>query len=458
MAVAVPGDRPDPTARVPEPSDREGTAGVPGGDAAGDTPPASLPAGVAAPTRLHWIDWLRVAAIAGVFVFHTFRPFDADGWHVKNAETSAMLGGLMTWFWSFGLALLFLLAGAGARFALRKRTWRTFVRERTTRLLVPFAAGTLLLSPIQSFIQATHEGRYSGSIVGYLGAWAAEVADALGKGPSPTIAGIGYHLWFLGFLFAISVVALPVCTWLMGRRGGDAIDALARRVGRPGTTLAFAIPIALLMGVSAPFGSHEHDWFEFGWYVGYFAIGFVLMSDQRFLAAIRRDLWIAFGVAVVSAVGLVVTDLEGWASTLGDRGLDWTYPAMGLLFATEGWAWTVVILGIGMRAARLQQPVGQTVGDAVLPVYVIHQPVILAVAFFVVQWPLGILPKWLVVFGVSAVITLALVELALRSPLTRILLGARARPGGPLVARPVPVVVGPPTVPPSAGAQHGRPR
>src|SRR5512135_686427 len=68
--------------------------------------------------RLHWIDWLRVAAIAGVFVFHTFRPFNTDGWHVKNAETSAELNVLTTLFSSFGLAVLFLLAGIGMRFAL----------------------------------------------------------------------------------------------------------------------------------------------------------------------------------------------------------------------------------------------------------------------------------------------------------------------------------------------------
>jgi peptidoglycan/LPS O-acetylase OafA/YrhL len=93
----------------------------------------------------------------------------------------------------------------------------------------------------------------------------------------------------------------------------------------------------------------------------------------------------------------------------------------------------------------------------VLPVYVIHQPVILAVAFFVVQWPLGILPKWLAVFGVSAVITLALVEFALRTPITRILLGARPRPTPPVVQAPAPAAAGQrPIVP--ARSDHARAR
>jgi peptidoglycan/LPS O-acetylase OafA/YrhL len=440
MAVTAPGDGPARATYDSPPDHRAATAAVP-----------------AAP-RLHWIDWLRVAAIAGVFVYHTFRPFDANDWHVKNAETSALLSAPMTWFWTFGLALLFLLAGAGTRFALRKRTWQTFLRERTTRLLVPFVAGTLLLSPIQSFIQATHYGRYSGSFVGYLGSWVGEVGDALGRGPSPTISGVGYHLWFLGFLFAISVIALPICKALMGPRGRRTVEALARRFGRTGASLVFAIPIALLMGVSAPLGSDEHDWFELGWYFGYFVIGFLVLSDDRLLAAIRRDTWVALGVAAISAVTLAVVDLEGWATSLGDRGLDWSYPLMGLLFATEGWAWTVVILGIGMRAARLQVPVIPRVGDAVLPVYVIHQPVILAVAFFVVGWPVGILPKWIVVFGASLAITLAFVELALRAPLTRVLLGARGRPATRLVPVPDRAAVGEPLAArPSERAHHAHP-
>ncbi len=393
--------------------------------------PTDGPASVPAAPRLHYIDWLRVGAIAGVFVFHTLRPFNTDDWHVKNAETSDLLNILLTFFWTFGLAVLFLLSGAGARFALRRRTWQTFLRERTARLLVPFVVGTLLLSPIQGFIEATHKGTYAGSFVDYLGRWVTGVTEALGHGLSPSVFGIGYHLWFLGFLFAISVIALPLCAGLMRRRGHAALEALARSMEWPGASLAFAIPIAVLMMICLPLGSGEHDWFEFGWYFGYFMIGFVLLSDDRFIVAVRRDLWLALGVAVLSTAALVATPLGGLLLTLADRGIDWTYLAVGGLFAIEGWAWTIVVLNIGLRAARLQLPVSVHLGDFVLPVYVVHQPVILAVAFFVVQWPLGILPKWIVVFGASLAVTLALVELGLRMPVTRILLGARIRRAAP---------------------------
>ena len=431
---------------------------IPGGPSTASlSSPDSSPAG-AQRTRLHWIDWLRVAAIAGVFIYHTLRPFNTDDWHVKNATTSGVLNGLTTFFASFGLAVLFLLAGAGVRFALRKRSWQTFLRERTARLMVPFVVGTLLLSPFQGLIEATHKGSAANPATDLVGWWSAAITWATGRGFSPSVFGIGYHLWFLGFLFAISVIALPLCTWLMGDRGGAALHAVARRFGRRGASLVLVVPIFALMWIGSALGTAEHDWFEFAWYLGYFMIGFVLVSDDRFMAAVRRDLWPAAAVATV-VTALIIAGIPAPLDTAGEHGMGPIDLAIGGLFAALGWSLTLVVLNLGMRTPQLQRPVSERLGDAVLPVYVIHQPVILAVAFFVVQWPWAILPKWLVVFGASAFVTLGLVELLLRTPLTRVLLGTRVRRAAPALPAPGPVGERrPPAMQPPAKAHHARSR
>jgi hypothetical protein len=84
--------------------------------------------------------------------------------------------------------------------------------------------------------------------------------------------------------------------------------------------------------------------------------------------------------------------------------------------------------------------------------------VILVVAFFVVEWPIGIVPKWLVVLGASLAITLALVELGLRGRVTRVLLGARAQPASPVVATPDDGMGEPAAARPSLEVRHGRAR
>jgi peptidoglycan/LPS O-acetylase OafA/YrhL len=434
------------------------TPGGVGGDSPRD---GRAPAIGARSTRVHWLDWLRVAAILAVVVYHGFRAFDTSDWHVKNAETSELIRAAMVFFESFGLGLLFLLAGAGAWYALRKRTWRTFIGERTRRLLVPFVAGVAILSPIQGFIEATHKGTYSGSFIGFVGPWFGDVARWVAEqGFSPSPFGAGYHLWFIGFLFAFSLIGLPMIAAMAGDRGRAAMDGLARRAGRLGASLAFAAPIALLLMIFMPLGSDEHDWGEFGWFFGYYLVGCVLASDERFMAAIRRDLAIALVVGVVTTAMLVSLDFGRWISTLAERGFDWTYPAMFGLFGIEGWAWTIVVLGVGMRAAALQRPVPGHLGEAVLPIYIVHQPVILGIAFFVVQWPLGIVPKAAIVLSASLVLTFLLVELALRIPVIRVLLGVRARPTvptqtirGPSAGIPIRSSPGAPR-----GADHAQPR
>jgi peptidoglycan/LPS O-acetylase OafA/YrhL len=61
------------------------------------------------PGRLHYLDWLQVLAILGVFLFHTAHSFDdLPAWHIENAEASI----LATFFGGFFIlwGLLFTLS------------------------------------------------------------------------------------------------------------------------------------------------------------------------------------------------------------------------------------------------------------------------------------------------------------------------------------------------------------
>jgi peptidoglycan/LPS O-acetylase OafA/YrhL len=62
------------------------------------------------------------------------------------------------------------------------------------------------------------------------------------------------------------------------------------------------------------------------------------------------------------------------------------------------------------------------------PFFFLHQPVIIIIAFYVVQWDTGILPKLLVVVIGSFLVALVLIELLIRpfKPVRR-LFGMKAR-------------------------------
>ena len=103
--------------------------------------------------RLHYLDWLRVLAILGVFLFHASNVFNDQDFVVKNAQQSELITGIQAFFFPWGMPLFFLIAGAGTWFALRRRTSGQYVKERSSRLLIPFIVGSILLSPVQLYIE-----------------------------------------------------------------------------------------------------------------------------------------------------------------------------------------------------------------------------------------------------------------------------------------------------------------
>ena len=119
-------------------------------------------------TRLHYLDWLRVLAIFGVFIFHMVRPFDFIDFHINNAEQSMSVTYFIVFFYPWGMPLFFMIAGASTFFALKRRSIREYSFERAKRLLIPFIIGSILLTPIQVYYEMIHKRMYFGTFLDFL--------------------------------------------------------------------------------------------------------------------------------------------------------------------------------------------------------------------------------------------------------------------------------------------------
>lgn len=379
--------------------------------------------------RLHYLDWLRVLATLGVFFFHTINIFGPTRFELNNAESSEWITLIQAFFFPWGMPFFFLVAGAGSWFGLCKRSAGQFTRERTLRLLVPFFTGTLLLGPVQLFLSWSHKsqtGVFTGSLVEFL------VHRLPHIGPK-YFGAFGYHMWFLGFLFAYSLLALPLFTWLKGEAGRKLVSWLAGLCAHRGAVLLFILPGVAVRLALHPFFPKAQDWADFFSHGVFFVLGYVLFSDERFLRAIRRDGWILLTVgimAITAAVVIVLSmeplmgpfDIEKGPSTLVEF-LEWG------LFAACGWCWSAFMLFVGMRYLDRDSRLLRYSLGANLPFFVIHQPVILAVAYFVVQRDAGILPKLLTVAAGAFAISLAFYELLVRRVgLLQAMFGMKARP------------------------------
>lgn len=390
--------------------------------------------------RIPYFDWLRVLAVAGVVVFHAVLPFANVGWWISDIGGTDVLKAVVPLIDAFGLALLFLLAGASARFALQKRSPAAFLKERSTRLLVPFAvAFPFVVLPV-GYMTAVASGLVSGSFFDFLAAW----PDLTWKwlqtvGFSPRIFDIDQHLWFLGYLFVFALLGIPVFSFLSSARGRSSIEAFTVAARIPGATLLVAVPIAVFVLALYPFGPFVHDWWSFAIYGITFAAGYVIYSDPRLTAAARRDFPIALLVSLIASATLIAYQFTDWslAYQSGARVVDATYFFMLTLYVISGWSWTLTLLGVGMHVRFMQQPLAPRVGEMAMPAYVLHMPIVTVTTFFVVALAFDLVVKIGISVGVSAAGTVAVAVIAARIGVVRRLLGLPpARPKRPQTSGP----------------------
>ncbi len=397
----------------------------------------------AARIRVHYVDWLRALAVLGVFFYHSLQPFSTHDWHVKNDRLSEAIDGLVSFVDPWGIAFFFLIAGASAFLALRWRSGRQYVGERLMRLLLPLTVAYVLLSPVQAFLEERHFGRYTGSFLSGVPLFFQEVWSNLpDTATHPLLVDRTYHLWFVVFLLWFSLLGLPVFLWLRGRGGRRLSGWLGERAGRRGATLLFAVPVALVPLTVLPLWPEAEDWGTFVYLFGFFVAGYVLMSDPRLMEAVRRDLAPALCVAIGVDVAILLTGVPGFIDRWQDASsYSWRYAWAYFTIAVQAWAWVHFLLGLGMRARSFRRPLPRSVSAAAMPFFLVHQPVILAIAFFVVRWDAGIPVKWAVVvlgsLGLSAVVATALARLPLVSTMFGVKRGTRS--GVPRRSRPLPI-------------------
>jgi glucan biosynthesis protein C len=390
--------------------------------------------GAPVPLRLHYLDWLRVLAILMVFLFHAVHVFDFGTWQVKNAEQSEIITIILTLLSLWGMPFFFLVAGAASWFALQRRTAGQYAAERFSRLLIPFFVGSLLFSPIQYYLEwmnRTQLGVVSVSLLEFL---RQEISpfnplSLRFSGFSSRWFGVaGFHLWFVGFLFAFALITLPLFRWLKCATGQRLVSRLAELCEHRGGILLFILPLLVIQLSLRPFFPLEHDWADFIFQMSFFVLGYLLFADEHITRAVRRDWWLLLALGTAIVLGLLGMYAAGLP--VMTWGVDPSYPQFYLimsLITPIAFCYTLTMLFVGMRFLDFTNWWLRYGQEAALPFFVLHQPTIVVIAFFVVQWNMGLLPKLVIVVVSSFVAALGLYELLIRRirPL-RVLFGMKA--------------------------------
>ncbi len=415
----------------------------------------STPRPVEVPERGGALDALRALVVVGLVFFHSALVFDTrDDFYVKNAQTVDLtLVAAVGVVWA--MPLLFTVAGTAAWHSMQRRGAAGFARERLRRLGIPLVFATVTLVPVPQWLRerAADPGA-APSYPAFLGRFF-DVHVDLGAFPF-VVQGASFetgHLWFVVLLLAFSFLLLPVFAWLLTGRGRRVIDAAVPVLTRPGAVLLGALPTA---AVSAVLGLEEGlgGWSRWA-YLLFFGYGFLLAADDRIRAAVRRHGRVAAVLGLLLFAGGAALFLA--ASQEGGDPLtaSGTVAVAGrLLYGAAGWCWLVAILGLLDRApgpggsdpSRPAAPPGGSdagrsgtrprrwygyLREAVLPLYVLHQPVVVVAAFWITRADGPILVEYLLLVTASLVLTFGVYDLLVRrTAVTRFLFGMRPQQAG----------------------------
>lgn len=365
------------------------------------------------------IDLLRIVAIVSVFLYHNSRFFDFDYWHVKNNVPDAGLTMLAGFLDIWIMPLMFVISGAATYWALGLRGAAPFLRARLLRLAVPLVFGIFFLASPQVYLERLAHGQFSGSFIQFLPLY----FDGW-YGFGGNFAWMGLHLWYLQMLFLFSLLALPLFLYLRGESGRRLTFRLAGVFERPGGVFLLCLPAIVLEASLAPDGIGLRDFGGWGIfaYLSLFLCGYLVFSEPRIERAVRRQGYVALALAILATATLIVSVSSAGNPRYGTL----EYPLVMGLRAFSSWCWVLAFLTLANRFLNFSNRLSKYASEAVLPFYILHQPVILMVGFYLASWQIGVLPKYLVLAATSFVVIMVTYELLVRRiALLRFLFGLK---------------------------------
>lgn len=360
--------------------------------------------------RLHSLDAVRAFALLAGVVLHVSWPFlpglTATPWPLADQSSSVSLGLLFYTVHSFRMPLFFMVGGFFGRALLHRRGVRSFIRNRTTRILVPLVLGWVLLYPW----------------IWLAFGWPVMKANGFVLPPLPSFLNSRWsfplaHLWFLYYLLLMYAGALT-CRWLclrvVDRRGGwrrlsdramtwliesrwtplllallPAYCLFANAewfswfgLATPDTSLRPSVPPTVTFGIA----------FTFGWW----------MNRQVPRLGIWERRWSGY-LALAVVLTVVCLMLIGVTPTYAPAPHDAGTLFYAICYMTASWSWTFGIMGVAMRFCSRPSAWRRYLADASYWMYLVHLPVVLTLQAAMRDQPW----HWSLKFGLNLTVTSA---------------------------------------------------
>ena len=372
--------------------------------------------------RKYFLDWVRVVAFAILIFFHCAMPFVIFGWEIKDSHQSVGLSRLIWWLHQWRLPLLFFISGVGIHFSLEKRKLFSFAWERVVRLLIPLLFAMFFTIPSQVYFEWLQKGKINGSYWNfYPSVW--EMV------PYPDGSLTWSHMWFVVYLFVFCILLLPVFAFFRIGFVKRLQSQLANALSHPVLVVILFLPLALiyfLLYLEYPEQqSLLDDWFLFLFSLALLLYGYLLAVSERFWASCERY---RFHYLAVAMVCIIVLFLQYWWDFSFPKQKDTGFYLYGILNSAHIWLLILAAIGFAKKHLNVNSRFLRAANEAVYPFYILHQTIIVAVGYYLVQLELPVFLKILILVPVVFTLLYIIYRVLIRPfMLTRILYGMKPR-------------------------------
>ena len=343
--------------------------------------------------RRYDIDWLRAITIGLLLIYHisiAFQPWGVFIGFIQSDEHLKSLWIPMSILNVWRIPLLFFVSGMGVYFAMRKRTWKQLLIERTGRIFLPFLFGTVFIVPVHLFIWQKY--------------YSQNISYSLNPG----------HLWFLGYIFIYVGLFIPVFFYLKKNESGFIARWLKNLFGHP-VGLMLIVTVFILEALLVNPGTWEmYAMTIHGFIIGMlsFLFGFCcILAGNSFWQTILTWRWLFLAIA---------------ATLFSIRFFGFDLRAPNYLIAIESNAWMFAVLGFAYKYLNHQGKTLTYISQGAYPIYIIHMVFLYLGSLMIFQLHLIKEIKFFLVVAFTTIGSLAMYELLIRRiGILRILFGLK---------------------------------
>ncbi len=351
-------------------------------------------AGIAECNRRYDLDWLRVLAFGLLILYHCGMFYVADwGWHIKTAEPSAFLQNLMLLTNPWRMSLLFLVSGAALYFACGKINSGALVKLRSSRLLIPLLFGMAVIVPPQLYVElrtgAGAQFGYAEFYRLYLDAGTTAYPDYQ---HSPLGLWTWNHLWFLAYLWVYTLVFVllkPILDVAALRLQEAPIGMIHWMLWPVMMLLVFRMSLA---DTFPPTNALFDDWYNHARYLSLLLGGYLLADCRSFWRGVNAYRW-QLVLAAVITYSLLLTIFHGhFQHVFAGLNTPTLEVLVRLTVSANQWLWLLALLGLANHYLTASNRFLRYMNSAILPWYMLHQTLIVLLAFGLssLQLPQGI--------------------------------------------------------------------